>query len=66
LFHSEVQINDPALIAAIEQDIKEAKLAAERWTDAIMEMKKLFCEKTNAPEEQFDQAFETAGIDYMD
>ncbi len=41
-------------------------MAAERWTDALMEMKKLFVEKSGVGEEQFDQAFETGAIDYLD
>ena len=31
-----------------------------------MELKKLFMERTGVPDEQFDQAFETQGIDYLE
>ncbi len=62
----ECQTNDPALIAAIHRDIKEAKQAVERWTDALMELKKMFVEKTGMQEEAFDQTFDTQGMDYME
>ena len=39
--------------------------AAERWTDAIMELKKIMV-NAGGQEEGFDAAFETGNIDYLD
>ena len=56
--------NDPALIAAVEKDIKEAKTSAERWTDNLYTIKGIFKEKTGCTEEQFDGNFDTAKMTY--
>lgn len=39
--------------------------AAERWTDAIMELKKIMC-NAGGTDEAFDGQFETGNIDYLD
>eukprot|EP01117_Protostelium_nocturnum_P014023 TRINITY_DN5296_c0_g1_i1.p1 TRINITY_DN5296_c0_g1~~TRINITY_DN5296_c0_g1_i1.p1 ORF type:complete len:202 (+),score=78.74 TRINITY_DN5296_c0_g1_i1:27-632(+) len=58
--------SDPALLKAMEKDIKDAKEAANRWTDIIFSLRS-FCENNlGVDKASFDQGFEIpSNFDYV-
>jgi hypothetical protein len=58
-----LRANDPELIEALREDIAVAKAAVERWTDNISTLRDFARDSLNLAPSEFDQHFDTVGIE---